>query len=588
MKITRDKGIIENASAPTSADVYRVGTIWVDTTNDLSYTLTDVTAGVSTWLKTAGIGSGSIDLEGDYLLDDQTTTNMMSKGAVYRFDGTDDTIVVPDDASITDILSSGGSASAWVYPVSDGENDAGYIMDKGTWIINVTTEVSGYVPIKFTQVFSGDNGIWTTGAVLPLNTWSHVRVVYDASAVGNDPIIYLNAIPQTITEASTPTGTFTTDSGTDFTAGNNAGGTIRTWDGSIAEVELTNFAPTAAEVKDLISGNIPFKWQYGSQTELVTEANDRTFGGAVVNWAAWSGGAIVTDTGEGKITFDTGGAYSGAQIASVGTLGKMFRITMDMRSDAGEGDIAGILVGFDVNKGAVNENFVSLTSTEAGISVSAEVFGGIDTFALQVGINEGTGQIIFIDNVSVVELGAVALYDQTSISETTWYDKANGNDGAVTGAEVLNDADSIASTFAWHVGGFDFNWSTLDGSLVGNSGTGAIPITLNDNIFAPVNVPRLLNGKQIVIDQITVYYFTDASGDDFDFSLTRTDQDGTTTTDAALIDIGSGETGNQSATILSSAITLSDFAYYVKINVTNTNATTDVIIYDIKFEGHLA
>jgi hypothetical protein len=29
-----------------------------------------------------------------------------------------------------------------------------------------------------------------------------------------------------------------------------------------------NFAPTAAEVKDLISGNIPFKWQYGSQTNL--------------------------------------------------------------------------------------------------------------------------------------------------------------------------------------------------------------------------------------------------------------------------------------------------------------------------------
>jgi hypothetical protein len=35
-------------------------------------------------------------------------------------------------------------------------------------------------------------------------------------------------------------------------------------------------------------------------------------------------------------------------------------------------------------------------------------------------------------------LGAVALYDQTSISETYWYDKANGNDGAVTGASVLN------------------------------------------------------------------------------------------------------------------------------------------------------
>jgi hypothetical protein len=90
MRTKQDKGIIEGSAAPTSADVYRLGTIWVDKTNDLTYEIVDVTAGVATWLKTAGIGSGSIDLEGDYLLNDQTTTNMMSKGTVYRFDGVDD------------------------------------------------------------------------------------------------------------------------------------------------------------------------------------------------------------------------------------------------------------------------------------------------------------------------------------------------------------------------------------------------------------------------------------------------------------------------------------------------------------------
>ena len=49
MKIIRDKGIIESASAPTSADVYRLGTIWVDKTTNASYILVDVTAGVATW-----------------------------------------------------------------------------------------------------------------------------------------------------------------------------------------------------------------------------------------------------------------------------------------------------------------------------------------------------------------------------------------------------------------------------------------------------------------------------------------------------------------------------------------------------------
>jgi hypothetical protein len=35
------------------------------------------------------------------------------------------------------------------------------------------------------------------------------------------------------------------------------------------------------------------------------------------------------------------------------------------------------------------------------------------------------------------------MIDQTSISETTWYDKANGNDGAVTGASVLNYGEGV-------------------------------------------------------------------------------------------------------------------------------------------------
>jgi hypothetical protein len=130
MKITRDKGIIESASAPTSADVYRLGTIWVDTTNDISYTLTDVTAGSATWLKTAGIGSGEIDFEGDYLLNEQTTTNMMSKGTVYRFDGVDDVITVTDNAEIQNIFDGGGSVSAKIYPLSDGEGDQARIVEK--------------------------------------------------------------------------------------------------------------------------------------------------------------------------------------------------------------------------------------------------------------------------------------------------------------------------------------------------------------------------------------------------------------------------------------------------------------------------
>ncbi len=48
----------------------------------------------STWTPPSGTAeiNGDIDAKGNHLLNDQTTTNMMSKGTVYRFDAVDDYI----------------------------------------------------------------------------------------------------------------------------------------------------------------------------------------------------------------------------------------------------------------------------------------------------------------------------------------------------------------------------------------------------------------------------------------------------------------------------------------------------------------
>jgi hypothetical protein len=76
-------------------------------------------------------------------------------------------------------------------------------------------------------------------------------------------------------------------------------------------------------------------------------------------------------------------------------------------------------------------------------------------------------------------LGAVALYDQTSISETTWYDKANGNDGAVTGASVLNykgahtdGVDLLVCSNIMAHGDIGLSW-VYDGATEGGIGVGA-------------------------------------------------------------------------------------------------------------------
>ena len=70
------------------------------------------------------------------------------------------------------------------------------------------------------------------------------------------------------------------------------------------------------------------------------------------------------------------------------------------------------------------------------------------------------GTAIYFKNISVTPLGAVAHYSQDSISETYWYDKANGNDGAVTGAEVLNYGGA-------HTDGTDLH---VDGNIIGEGG----------------------------------------------------------------------------------------------------------------------
>ena len=455
MKITRDKGIIENASAPTSADVYRVGTIWVDTTNDLSYTLTDVTAGVSTWLKTAGIGSGSIDLEGDYLLNDQTTTNMMSKGTVYRFDGAaagGNIITAPDNASTANIFNGGGFVRAKISPLSDGGGDNGFIVanrDAGGhgWTFRVDTGIGTNVSLYFTRIFSGTNGVWETGLNIPIGEYSDVAMDYDDSNVANVPTFYRNGIPLSLNAGSTvqPTGTATDGSGWDYLIGNNET-QVRTFDGEIGEVMLGNFAPTAAEVKDLISGNIPFKWQYGSQTELVTNGSAEAFtGGLADGWYnlthTYAEESTIVHTAGGKsqkITAVDGTVlYGGLQNTSTGMeIGKSYRWSAWAYSATATRSMT-----YELRN---NGNSVRATQTQdvgAGWTEFTGVYTAVDAISapdVWIKVTPTASDVYYFDDISIVALGAVALYTQDSISETYWRDKANGNDGAVTGAEVLN------------------------------------------------------------------------------------------------------------------------------------------------------
>lgn len=116
----------------------------------------------------------------------------------------------------------------------------------------------------------------------------------------------------------------------------------------------------------------------------------------------------------------------------------------------------------------------------------------------------------------------------------------------------------------------------------------AHPTDTNGIIYASFSIPRQWNHRSVTLEQITVYYNTDASGDDFDLALIAVDLDGTLTTKESEVDIGNGETGASSKACLASVLPLGDFPHYFQIDVNNTNANTDVEIYGIKIKGYFS
>jgi hypothetical protein len=386
--------------------------------------------------------TGDIDNGGNYLLDDQTTTNMMSKGTVYRFDGVDDKITVTDSSEIQDIFTGGGFVHTEIYPLSDGGGNFGRIADKASsntpadgWSFVFEGESAGLVGLSFFRDRVTSNAAYKVANILPIETWSTVTVAY---ADNDTPAaIYINGILQTLTTSDVGSGAFVTDAGQNLLFADSATGS-RNLDGSTGCIMLGNFAPTAAEVKDLISGNIPFKWQYGSQTAQNTSSTE-------------NGPASGYDTFDGAsaTAFHVIGDGTGTQVAGTAdeialVVGKEYTVSFDIVFNAPGTDVGPRLKTLSsLETGGADEILAEGTITADGSYSYSWISTVTETGVVQFANTNGNATQYTISNLVIVRAGAVALYTQDSISETTWYDKANGNDGAVTGAEVLNEPDHL-------------------------------------------------------------------------------------------------------------------------------------------------
>lgn len=130
---------------------------------------------------------------------------------------------------------------------------------------------------------------------------------------------------------------------------------------------------------------------------------------------------------------------------------------------------------------------------------------------------------------------------------------------------------------------YNISYVEIDGGAEYDHTQGSThPAAANGEVYAGICIPQFKFGNPVIVKQITVYYYTDITTDDWDFNLYSSDNDGTITSHINTDDIGNGETGNSFVNLLSSDLTLTDFNYTIELDVNNTNLDTDVLFYNIR------
>ncbi len=204
------------------------------------------------------------------------------------FDGEDDFVDAGSESSVDDIFDGGATVSAWIHPRGWGEGNFGRIFDKAD---NLGTNRNGWAfelygsrqSLLFQQGFSGGIGNWVTPVnSISLNEWQHVALVYDSSFDTNDPVIYINGVPQTVTEIDTPSGAFRSDAALNLTIGNYSLDTNRTWDGLIDDLRIYDRALDSDEIDSLHTMTAGGCGSLINNPPFVDAGPDQSLGGSAV------------------------------------------------------------------------------------------------------------------------------------------------------------------------------------------------------------------------------------------------------------------------------------------------------------------
>ncbi len=183
-------------------------------------------------------------------------------GGAFNFDSSNSRINAGSPSILDNLPANGMSISAWVYPRSQGEGNAGFIVAKNSgtiptfgWIF----QISGTNALTFTVDGSTDLVRTTNNNAVTTNTWNHVAVSWDGEITTASSVrIYVNGTEATY--ATTTDGASRVDDApSDFFIGNNST-QARTFDGLIDDVKVYNYARTPAQILWDYNRGAPFAW----------------------------------------------------------------------------------------------------------------------------------------------------------------------------------------------------------------------------------------------------------------------------------------------------------------------------------------
>ena len=171
-------------------------------------------------------------------------------GQGMSFDGVDDYINCGSDSSLDDLHTKGGmSISAWIYPYTSGEVNAGRIIDKDSnHLESVYFSLSG-TKLQLVKDGSTNLVVRSSDNDIKFNQWQHVAVAWDGSTVATNAHLYINGA-EVIYSIQNDGVSLSSEAARSLRIGSRGNGALA-FDGIIDEVRIYNRVLSEDEIGQL-------------------------------------------------------------------------------------------------------------------------------------------------------------------------------------------------------------------------------------------------------------------------------------------------------------------------------------------------